>query len=314
MILTSASRRGNSEAGRRPKKRRAGFVGSRRITLALTISPAILLMILFLGIPAIQGIRISFSSWTGFGDVDFIGLDNYIKVIRDSPFLASLQTTALFASMSTAGIMCIATPLAAAVSARMRGAAFYRVVWFLPGIAPVAAGGVFWATAFQPHQGIVNVFLGAVGLGSDHAWLASENLSIYPTIFVTVWGSVGFAFLLILGAMEQIPVSIYEASRVDGAGAFRRFFSVTLPLVRPVLVVTAILELIWQFNGFTVIWAMTEGGPGYATSILPVLVYKLAFQELSFGPASAIAVMGGAILIVIGLISLRLSRSRQEEF
>jgi multiple sugar transport system permease protein/sn-glycerol 3-phosphate transport system permease protein/raffinose/stachyose/melibiose transport system permease protein len=114
--------------------------------------------------------------------------------------------------------------------------------------------------------------------------------------------------------MEQIPVSTYEAARIDGAGAFRTFFSITLPLIRPVLAVTTVLELIWQFNGFTVVYAMTQGGPGFATSLLPVLVYKQAFQMTDFGLASAMAVMGGVILIIVGLFSLRLSRSRQEEF
>jgi ABC-type sugar transport system permease subunit len=122
---------------------------------------------------------------------------------------------------------------------------------------------------------------------------------------------VGFAFLLLLGAMEQIPVSVYEAARIDGASPVRALFSITLPLVRPVLAVTAMLELIWSFNGFTTLWAMTQGGPGFATSILPVQVYKEAFQQTEFGPASAMAVMGGLILIVVGAIGLRLSQSKQ---
>ena len=132
-------------------------------------------------------------------------------------------------------------------------------------------------------------------------------------MFVTVWANTGFAFLLILGAVEQIPVSTYEAARIDGASSVRAFFSITLPLIRPVLATTAVLELIFQFNGFTVIYAMTQGGPGYATSILPVLVYRQAFQQLDYGLASAMAVMGGVLLIVVALIGLRFTRSQQQE-
>jgi raffinose/stachyose/melibiose transport system permease protein len=277
------------------------------------VLPAVILIIGFLGVPAVQGIRIAFSDWAGFGPVDFIGFGNFVEAIQNTPFIGSLGITAVYAILSMVGIVVIATLLAAAVSARVKGSPLYRVVWFLPGIAPVAAVGVFWAVAFQPNTGIVNVMLGAVGLGGNHSWLASENLSIYPTIFVTIWANVGFAFLLLLGAIEQIPVSTYEAAKIDGSNAIRTFFFITLPLIRPVLAVTAILELIFQFNGFTIIWAMTQGGPGYATSVLPVLVYKEAFQQVNFGLASAMAVMGGFILIVVGLISIRLSRSRQEE-
>lgn len=292
---------------------RTGIVGSRRSTLALTVLPAVLLMVLFVAVPAIEGLRISFSDWSGFGSVDFIGFDNYVDAIQNSPFLGSLLITAIYSVASMVGIIVIATLLAAAVSARMKGAAFYRVVWFLPGIAPVTAAGVFWAIAFQPKTGIVNVFLGAIGLGNSHAWLASPNLSIYPTIFVTIWANVGFAFLLLLGAMEQIPTSVYEAARIDGSGPVRTFFELTLPLVRPVLAITAVLELIFQFNGFTIIWSMTQGGPGYATSTLPVLIYTQAFQLTHFGLGGAMAVMGGVLLIIAGLFSIRLSRSRQEE-
>ena len=295
------------------RRSRSGIVGARRWTIALAVLPAVILMLIFVGAPAIQGIRIAFSDWQGFGDVDFSGTQNFVAAFADDKFVSSLAVTVLYAVLSMVGIVVIATLLAASVSARMKGSVFYRVVWFLPGVAPVAAVGVFWAIAFQPRSGIVNVLLGAIGLGSDHAWLASDNLSIYPTIFATIWANVGFAFLLILGAAEQIPVSTYEAARIDGAGVVRTFFSITLPLIRPVLAITAVLELIFQFNGFTMIWAMTQGGPGFATSILPVLIYKEAFQQTNYGLASAMAVMGGVLLVVIGLVSIRLSRSRQEQ-
>jgi ABC-type sugar transport system permease subunit len=107
-------------------------------------------------------------------------------------------------------------------------------------------------------------------------------------------------------------VSLYEAAKIDGASEVRVFFAITVPLIRPVLTVVALLELIWTFNGFTVIWAMTMGGPGFATSTLPVLVFKEAFQDLNFGLASAMAVVGGVILMIVGIVSLRVGQSRQE--
>lgn len=302
-----------TEVPKRPGKARqsrAGIVGSKKSTVFLAILPAGVLILIFLVLPLLQGVRLSFSAWFGAGPIVFTGLDNYRSAFT-SDFGSTLLLTAKFSLLCTAGIMILATLMAAAVSAGVKGSAFYRAVWFLPGIAPIAAVAVFWTAAFQPNQGAVNIVLGALGLGKDHAWLASSSAAIYPPIFVTIWASVGFAFLLMLGAMEQIPVSVYEAARIDGASAVRSFFHITLPLAFPVLSVTTLLELIWSFNGFTALWAMTKGGPGFATSILPVEVYKQAFEQTNFGLASAMALIGGAILIAVGVLGLQLSNSRQ---
>ena len=295
--------------GRPPKSK--GIAGTRLGTVALGAAPAFILVVLFVGGSIAQAIRLSFSDWGGIGPVRWSGLDNYVTVLGDATTYASLWTTLVFAGLSSAGTIVIAALLAARVSAGVRGSTVYRVVWFLPGIAPAAAVSIFWASTFQPGSGALNVILGALGLGSDHAWLAQGSTALWPVIIVTVWASVGFAFLLLLGAMEQIPISVYEAAHVDGASPARQFFSLTLPLVRPVIIMAGMLEFIWNFNGFTIVWAMTRGGPGNSTAILPVLVYKQAFQFTQFGPATALAVVGGVILIALGLIGIRASQSRQ---
>jgi ABC-type sugar transport system permease subunit len=276
----------------------------------LAASPAIALLVLFLAVPVVDGVRLSFSSWGGTGPMAWVGLANY-RALSSNGFGSALVLTVKYSLLCTAGVMVLASLMAAAISSGVRGARFYRVIWFLPGIAPIAAVSVFWSLAFQPTSGIMDAVLGHIGLGSTHAWLASANYAIYPTVFVTVWASVGFAFLVLLGAMEQIPVSLTEAARIDGASWMRVFRSVTLPLIRPVMGVIALLEVIWTFNGFTTIWGMTQGGPGYATSTVPVLVYQEAFRETNFGLASSMAVIGGLILVVLGAVMLRVSRSRQ---
>jgi raffinose/stachyose/melibiose transport system permease protein len=289
----------------------AGTVGARRRTTALAIIPALALTALFLFIPALQGIRTSLSTWKGFGPLHYVGFQNYTDALHNAIFWQAMSRTVQYTVLSTAGIVVLGLLLAAAVSAQTPGYRFYRVVWFIPGVAPIAAGAVFWASAFQPNQGVVNVVLGAIGLGNAHSWLADASLALYPTIFVTIWVHVGFAFLLLLGAMEQIPVSLYEAARVDGVGRVRTFSAITLPLIRPVLVIVTILEIIWNFNSFTVMYAMTKGGPGYATTTLPVLVYREAFQNLNFGPASAMAMLGSLVLLAMGAVSVRLNKSMQ---
>jgi ABC-type sugar transport system permease subunit len=187
-----------------------------------------------------------------------------------------------------------------------------KLIWFFPGIAPPTAVAIFWSSGFQPESGVVNILLGKIGLGNAHAWLASSDTALYPVIFVGVWSAVGFAFLVILGAVEQIPVSLREAALVDGANMRQQFTKITLPLIRPILMTIFTLEIIWTFNGFTVVWAMTNGGPSDSTSILPILAYKEAFRYGRFGTAAAMAVITGIFLMVVGTIGIRLSRSEQQ--
>ena len=283
----------------------------QKVLMAVTILPAVLMIVAFFGVPALQAVILSVSRWSGVGDPTLVGADNYVTVLSSPLFYASLLRTLLYAAATSLGITLIATFLAAAVSSGVAGSRFYRVIWFAPAVAPAAAVGVFWSTAFQPRIGTVNAILGGLGLGDDHAWLARTDTAIYVLIFVSIWGGVGFAFLLLLGGMEQIPLSVYEAARIDGASALRQFFSITLPLVRPVLAITATLQLIWAFNGFTLVWGLTKGGPAESTLTLPVLVYKEGFQFFRFGEASTVAVIAGVILIVIGFFAMRLSQSQQ---
>lgn len=303
-VLNVKTRRRN----RKPSRMNA----QRRIALVVGLAPGLILLLLFVGVPLVEAVSLSFTSWPGAGPAPAVGLANYRHAVVDSAFLHSIGITALYALLSAGGVIVVAVLLAAAVSSRVRGSGFYKVVWFLPGIAPATAVSVFWGLAFQPQTGVVNVILGDVGLGDAHAWLASPDTALYPLVAVTVWAGVGFAFLVILGAMEQVPVALYEAATLDGAGAVRRFLSVTLPVIRPVLVVIAMLELIWSANGFSFVYAMTEGGPGDATQTLPVLIYTTAFRFTQYGYASALGVLSAIGLIAVGLIALRLSRSQQE--
>ena len=273
---------------------------SRLVLLMLT--PGLVLILLFFGFPIVDLVRASLSNWSGVGDRAFIGGDNYVALLSDGATQAALGRSVLLGLGTAIGISIIATLLAALVSGGIAGSNVYRIVWFLPAIAPPSAVAVFWALAVQPTSGAVNAALGAVGLGDDHAWLANPDTALWVVIAVAIWQGAGFAFLVILGAMEEIPVSVYEAAALDGTGPVRQFFLITLPLTRPVLSMMLLLEAIWAFNGFTLVWGMTQGGPGDATAILPVQVYKEAFQFGNFGAAAAISVVGGVVLLVVGFV------------
>jgi ABC-type sugar transport system permease subunit len=301
----------NPGSRRVPAGKSKGLVRRNAVAWAV-VAPAAIAFALVIAYPLLSGIFLSFNSWDGIGDTKWVGISNYQSLFSDASVGRSLLLTLGYAAATSLGTVALAAVLAATVSARIKGHRFYRVVWFLPGVAPATAGAVFWSVAFQPVHGAANGFLGAIGLGNQHAWLADPATAIYPVIFVTIWASVGFAFLLVLGGVEQIPVSVYEAAQIDGASRIRVFFSITIPLVRPTLVIVGMLNFIGAANGFSYVYALTRGGPANSTETLPILIFNEAFQLSNFGGASAAAVVSGVILALIGVVSLRLSRSAQE--
>lgn len=273
--------------------------------------PAVAVIGIFLGLPFVQTVQLAFSEWNGGGPVTFVGLDNFTGLLTSADFWQTMGRTAAFSLGATAGILVIGTLLSAAIAAGVPGARFFRSLWFLPVVVPVSAAGVYWGAALQPQGGVVNAALTIFG-GEPVAFLSDPSLALPTITLVWIWIHTGFAMLLILGAMNLVPVEVYEASHVDGAGTLRQFFAITLPIIRPTLVTVAMLELIITFNGFAVVWAMTRGGPGSATEILAVDVYRTAFEQGGYGAASAAALLGTIGLLVVGLIGLRGMRSSSE--
>jgi len=289
-------------------------LGRRRERQVLvSLLPGLLVLVVLFGIPIVGLIRTSLSRWNGIGPQVFIGWSNYANLFIDPQFANALINSIVLAVLSTVGLCVVALALAVFVSSNMRGSWLYRVLWFLPAIAPPSAVAVFWSLSVQPYSGVVNATLGILGLGDDRAFLASPSTALYVVVAVAIWQGTGFAFLILLGAMEEVPVSVYEAAAIDGCSSVRRFFHITLPLIRPVLSMVILLEAIWAFNGFTLVWGMTRGGPGDSTVILPVLVYQDAFQYGNFGPAAAVSIVGGIILLVLGFTGQWLGSRRSPD-
>ena len=224
--------------------------------LAIGLSlPALVAIVVVYLLPLLGTIRISFSKWSGIGALRPAGTTNYRKLLADPKFFGSLRLTLLFAFVVAFGVMLLATLTAVSVR-RGRTAAFLRVVWFLPAIVPGTAMAVFWGFAFQPISGAGSGVLGRLGLGSDRAWLASPAAARWAVMGVAIWAGVAFPFLIIVGAIARVSPDLYEAAEIDGATGRRQLWHITLPLIQPVLVMLTVLEVIWNFNSFTLIWAM----------------------------------------------------------
>lgn len=215
----------------------------------------------------------------------------YSELVVNPDFHSSIKVTIVFSILSTIGVMVTALLMGLAASRKRRSDEPLRAIWFLPAIAPATAMAVFWTISVQPEIGVVTQLMGKIGLGRDSAWLSEPSTALYVVIAVSIWASASFPFLLIVGAIDRIDPEVLEAAKVDGAGEWQqnRFF--ILPLIQPVLVVVTVLQFIWSFNGFSLIWAMTRGGPVDSTSVLSIFQYKQAFMFGDFGTASAVGVL-----------------------
>ena len=272
--------------------------------------PATLLLVATFLLPIVSTLRLSFSEWPGVGPVEWVGLKKYSELVVNPDFHSSIKVTIVFSILSTIGVMGTALLMGLAASRKKRSDEPLRAIWFLPAIAPATAMAVFWTISVQPEIGIVTQLIGKIGLGKDSAWLAEPSTALYVVIAVSIWAGASFPFLLIVGAIDRIDPEILESAKLDGASEWQqnRFF--VLPLIQPVLVMVTVLQFIWGFNGFSLIWAMTRGGPVDSTSVLSIFQDKQAFMFGDFGTASAVGVLGTIFLLTLGMLGLRFTKSR----
>lgn len=274
------------------------------------VSPAFLAVTVVLLVPLIVTCWLSLTSWPGVGAPHFVGLENYRNMVSSGDFVPMLERTLVFALVGSVGVIVVGLVLAELIRTGVRGSRLFSALWFIPVVTPVTAVGIFFTNALTPLTGAVNVVLGDIGLGNAHNWLFDPHLAIFTVAGVWIWIEAGFVFVICLSAMRAVPVELYEAGRLEGAGALRTFSGITLPLIWPVVGMVLLLQVVYTFNGFMIVWSTTTGGPGEATEILPVEVYRQAFLNGQFGYASAIAVGGGFVLAVVTLLILRITRSR----
>jgi raffinose/stachyose/melibiose transport system permease protein len=291
------TRTGSASRGARRPVRRA-----RREALApyLYILPAFLLFIVFILAPFAHTVWLSLFEWDGVTVGTWVGLDNYTDLLEDpvvrSGFLHVLVLVFFMAVLPIAlGLL-----LAAALSrAPVRGMTTFRTIIFLPQVVSIVAVAVIWRWILTD-TGPLNEVLGAVGLGGlERAWLGDYTWALPAIGIVGTWILTGLCMVLFLAGLQQIPGSLYDAARVDGAGAVREFFSVTLPGLRGVIAVTTTITVVWALRSFDLVFVMTRGGPGTSTQVPGIQIYQRAFQSGEVGSACAIAVVLAIIVFAV---------------
>lgn len=265
----------------------------------LLLLPSLMVLLVF-GIYLIGAlIYLSFCDWNVQTPAPvFSGIDNYIAIVKDPNFWASLGRTAIYVIASVAAQVVLGFVVAYALNRRIPGLGVLRTLMIVPMAMTPVIVGIFWKILLDPSLGPINYYLSCVGI-SGPQWLAAKETALASVITVSVWASIPFCFLTITAGMNALPKDVYEAATVDGATKFQALFKLTLPMLKQVLLTLIILRSIDALKAFDFIYTMTNGGPGDATQILPFYIYLKGFHWFDFGAAAALSVV---LLVIAGVL------------
>ncbi|HLT67249.1 MAG TPA: sugar ABC transporter permease [Microbacterium sp.] len=282
---------------------RRGAIAERRRTLTAFafLAPALIILGIFVAWPMLQALRLSFTDASGFGAEEWIGLENYVRVFTDPDILDAMLNTLWYTVLFTPTAVVSALLLALVLNSPalpFRG--FFRTALFLPFIVSLAVAAFAWSYLLDPRLGLLNYWLQGAGVQLGDV-LEDPVLAMPAVAMVAVWKNFGFYMVIFLAGLQDIPASLYEAARMDGAGAWRRFTNVTLPLLSNTLAFVLIFALIAALQAFDQIYVMTGGGPYGHTQTIVMEIYQSGFRKLNLGFASALSYV---LLIATLLLSI----------
>ncbi len=284
------------------------------------VAPSLLLYAVFVLWPYGQALYYAFTRWRGFSaNRPFVGLDNFQRLADDRLFWNALRHNGLMLvvlPIATIGLALLFAALIAQGGTGVRGGEFYRVVSFFPQVMSAVVLGILWGFVFHPDIGILNGTLRAVRLGGlQRTWLGDPDWVLWAIAVVAVWSSVGFFLVLVIAGMQSIPTDLYDAATLDGAGRWRSFWGITLPLLRDHLQVAVVFVGLGALDLFALVQVMAEnGGPGRAADVVARYMYDLAFNKSQFGAATAIGVVLLLLSLALSLLTLQLGRRERIEF
>jgi N-acetylglucosamine transport system permease protein len=297
----------------------------KRLFIATFLIPPLLLYGVFVVSPYAQAFQISTTNWGGLTpDFDFVGLDNFRRLVGDATFWNALRHNAILLVLLPIATILLGLFFASAISVGgradragvhgVRGAGFYRIVYFFPQVLSVAIVGVLWKEMYAPNSGLINGLLRAVGLdGLAQPWLGDPRFSFWCLAIVLLWSNVGFYVVLFSAAMQSIPRDIYEAALLDGASRAATLVRITVPLVWDSIQVAWVYLAILAIDAFAVAQIVTNGGPGTSSDVVGLRLYKTAFSESQFGYASAIGVAMFFLTLSVAAVFLRVTRRDRVE-
>ncbi len=272
-----------------------------KLTIALFILPAFLLYTIFQLIPILGGLYFSFIKWDGIAGskLSFVGFENYISAFNNKLFILSLKNMLKMVFFSVLFHTPIALLLAVAINKKLKAYRIFKTIFFVPTVFPMTAIGLMWYFVFMP-TGALNSFLINIGLKSFAIpWLVNRATAMNTIVLVNIWAGIGYYMVIILAGLTTIPEELYEAAAIDGARPFDTFFHVTIPMLKPTLVMCIVMDMIGSVKVFDLVYVMTSGGPNGLTNLPTTLMISEAFKYSHYGVGSAI----GIIIMLICLVA-----------
>ncbi|WP_019152701.1 carbohydrate ABC transporter permease [Robertmurraya massiliosenegalensis] len=286
-------------------------VMSNKWLIALFVLPALLLTAIFIFIPLALSGYYGLMDWDGIGAMSFTGLENYIEAVQDGKFWNSAWHSFLLAIFSTLSLL-FYLAIALILSSKIKGADLLRKIYLIPMLLSSVAIAQLWIKIYNPTNGMLNQILVMIGIDNPPAWLADTSLVLYAIFVPILWQYAGFYILIYYAALKNIPESIIEAARIDGATPLQVALKVKLPLVMGVVKVTIVLAVVGSLKYFDLIYVMTGGGPNGASEVMASYMYKLAFSSNNFGYGSAIGFLLLIITLVVTFIVRKLTATKEE--
>ncbi|MCG1012320.1 sugar ABC transporter permease [Tepidanaerobacter sp. GT38] len=271
----------------------------------ILVAPAFILMLLVVGYPILNSIYMSFLDYTLFKpkDIKFVGLANYLKVLSDPIFRESLLNTVLWVVFGVFFQFLFGLILALLLNRKFKGRGIVRSVILIPWVTPGVLIGLMWRWMYDGNYGVINDILSKLHIIDNFIpWLSSSDTSMASVIITIIWQGIPFFAIMLLAGLQAIPQELYESAYVDGAGSWHTFWHITLPMLKPTILISTLLRIIWVANSVDVIYIMTGGGPGYSTHTLSVYTYIKAQKALDFGYSATLAIYLTVMLASVAFV------------
>ena len=282
---------------------------SSRWSAYLLVAPAFVFFALVVGLPVLGTVWLSFNSWTGTNQIQFIGFDNFTRAFQDTVYRTTYVNTFIYIAATLVLEVAVGFALAGLVSVKGRRTGWYRVAFFIPVMLPMVVIAVLWSFIYSNDGGLLNSFLTAIGREDlRHVWLGDPKTALMSVSVVSGWIYAGFYMAIFYAALMRIPSSILEAARLDGASEWGLFFKVKVPLVRGMTEVAALLCITGAFQSFDLFYVMTNGGPDHSTEIVTTYLVSIVFRDHEIGYGAALSLIMTFVVVSIGLIYAKMRR------
>lgn len=309
MTTTPRTKAPHARSAGAKNRRRRSRTAAREMAGLWFVLPALVIYLMFFGLPFLATVGLSFTDWNGIGWPDFTGVANYVRLAVDGAMWSALTNNLIWVVLGTAVPVIVGLILAVMLWSDARGSVAYRTIFFLPVILSPVVIGVIWGWIYNPLFGLLNTGLREVGLGAwAMGWLGESETALYAVLLTAIWSYFGFCIVVLFAGLQKVNPELVEAARIDGASATQRFRHVIVPQIAPVLTMVIVYTVIGGFNAFDMVWVMTQGGPNNASEVIATYTYEVAFRGNDYGYGATLSMVMSVVALLAAWATMVLRR------